>query len=245
MIKAVVNIDIGCYEQIQEPSFENPTWDFYTLTDLEGREHRKCTNEYFFEPVVVDEESLDGLSSKRKASYYKAKALSLLERETGIDYDIVIVIDGNIQITGDLDAFIDEYHNNFDISMTRHPDCSSYLHESQKIQEIKSNFGGTGVVIETEENMEETLDEMSRRGYKFNNGYHETGISIRSNTKRTKAFEKAWAKNYLQFATKRDQPSLAFTRWEKKSIQFNTIEKSILNISSPFSWHPHKYNKND
>jgi len=93
--------------------------------------------------------------------------------------------------------------------------------------------------------MEETLDEMSRRGYKFNNGYHETGISIRSNTKRTKAFEKAWAKNYLQFATKRDQPSLAFTRWEKKSIQFNTIEKSILNISSPFSWHPHKYNKND
>ena len=34
MIKAVVNIDIGCYEQIQEPSFENSTWDFYTITDL-------------------------------------------------------------------------------------------------------------------------------------------------------------------------------------------------------------------
>lgn len=242
MIKAVVNIDIGCYEQIQEPSFENSTWDFYTLTDIVGREHRKCTNEFFFEPVVVDDENLDGLSSKRKASFYKAKALTLLEAETGIDYDLVIVLDGNIQVTGNLDAFVDEHHNNYDISMMKHPDSNSYLQESQKIQQIRDSFHGRGVEIESAENMEETLDELSRLGFKFNNGYHETGISIRSNTKRTKAFEKAWAKNYLKFATKRDQPSLAFTRWEKKSIQFNTIEQTIRELQSPFKLHPHKRN---
>jgi hypothetical protein len=245
MIKAVVNIDIGCYEQIQEPSFENSTWDFYTITDIAGREHRKCTNEFFFEPVVVDDETLDGLSSKRKASYYKAKALTLLERETGIDYDVVIVLDGNVQITGDLDTFIDANHGNYDITMTKHPDSISYLQESQKIQEIRNSFHGLGVEIESEENIEETLDEMSRLGFKFNNGYHETGISIRSNTKRTKAFEKAWAKNYLKFATKRDQPSLAFTRWEKKSIQFNTLETSIREFKSPFVLQPHKLNHDE
>ena len=178
MIKAVVNIDIGCYEQIQEPSFENSTWDFYTITDIAGREHRKCTNEFFFEPVVVDDETLDGLSSKRKASYYKTKALTLLERETGIDYDVLIVLDGNIQITGDLDEFIDANHGNYDITMTKHPDSISYLQESQKIQEIRNSFHGLGVEIESEENMEETLDEMSRLGFKFNNGYHETASAF-------------------------------------------------------------------
>ena len=92
MIKAVVNINMGCYEQIYEPSFENSTWDFYTFTDLTSREHRACSNEYFFEPLEVEDEALDGLSSKRKASYFKAKALTTLENLTGIDYDLVVVL---------------------------------------------------------------------------------------------------------------------------------------------------------
>ena len=241
MIKAVVNINMGCYEQIYEPSFENSTWDFYTFTDLTSREHRACSNEYFFEPLEVEDEALDGLSSKRKASYFKAKALTTLENLTGIDYDLVVVIDSNIEIVGELDEWIDRHHSGADFSVKSHPDCKSYLDEVQKIEQIKSQRNGP--VIETTENMEETLDEMTRLGFKFNNGYHETNLSIRTNTKRTKAFEKAWAKNYLKFSTKRDQPSLAFTRHEKKNIFFNTLNVDIRKETDcPFRVRAHKYN---
>ena len=94
----------------------------------------------------------------------------------------------------------------------------------KKFRKSEIVFGnGLGVEIESEENMEETLDEMSRLGFKFNNGYHETGISIRSNTKRTKAFEKAWAKNYLKFATKERPTIIGFYSVGKKehSIQYS------------------------
>ena len=242
MIKAVVNINIGCYEKIYEPSFENPTWDFYTITDLESREHRNCTGEYFFEPVVIDDEKLDGYSSKRKASYYKAKALTILERETSIDYDLVVVIDGNIQITGNLDDFINEYHGDADLSFPKHPDCKSYIEESQKIKAIQG-ASRPNHFVEDLELVEETLDDMMRTGFKFTNGYHETGISIRSNTKRTKLFEKAWSKNYLRFATKRDQPSLAFTRWEKKNVSVQTLPMVVREIEVPFAYKSHEYNK--
>ena len=242
MIKAVVNVNVGCYEEVIEPSFENSTWDFYTITDLPLREHRKCSNEYFFEPLIIDDPALEGYSDKRKASYYKAKALSLLEQETGIDYDLVVVLDSNIEITGNLDDFVDEQHSNYDISMTPHPECQNYIHEAQIIEQIAGYKGDTRI-IETSENIQETMDEMARLGFKFNNGYHESNVSIRSNTKRTKAFERAWAKNYLKFATKRDQPSLAFTRWEKKSVQFNTLKESVVgNKTMPLKWHPHRHN---
>jgi len=241
MIKAVVNFDIGCYEQVYQPSFENSTWDFYTITDLTSREHRKCSNEFFFEPLVVDSEELDGLSPKRKASYYKAKALTLLEDLTGIDYDLVVTIDANIQVVGDLDNFVDAHHNNFDISMPPHPDCQSYLQEVEKIRAIRQDVGKE---IETEENMEETIDILTMKGFKFDNGYHESTMSVRSNTKRTRAFEKAWAKNYLEMPTKRDQASLSLTRFEKKTLQVNTLP-SPLDELSPITFHrkPHKYNE--
>lgn len=240
MIKAVVNINIGCYEEIFQPSFENSTWDFYTITDLEQRNHRACSNEYFFEPIIHDDERLEGLSSKRKASYYKAKALTLLEQLTSIDYDIVIVLDSNVEVVGNLDEFIDQNHGNNDISMPPHPDCGSYLEEVEKIRQIRNECGKE---IETDENMEETIEKLMMRGFKFDNGYHETTLSIRSNTKRTKAFEKAWAKNYLALPTKRDQASLSLTRFEKKTTQFNTLENPLNHTwTTPFLRHPHKYN---
>ena len=211
MIKAVVNLDIGCYEQVYEPTFPNPTWDFYTFTDLENREHRKCSNEYFFEPLLIDSDELEGLSPKRKASYLKTHALTLLEKLTGIDYDLVVTIDANVEISGDLDEFINTHHINSDISMPPHPDCESYLQEVQKIRQIKKECG---LEVETEDNMEESIDMMSLKGYKFDNGYHESTMTIRTNNKRLKAFEKAWAKNYLALPTKRDQASLSLTRYE-------------------------------
>ena len=241
MIKAVVNFDIGCYEQVYQPSFENSTWDFYTITDLPSREHRKCSNEFFFEPLVIDSEVLDDLSPKRKASYFKAKALTLLEDLTGIDYDLVVTIDANVEIVGDLDNFVDAHHNNFDISMPPHPTCESYLQEVEKIREIRE---GGGKEIETEENMEETIDILTMKGFKFDNGYHESTMSVRSNTKRTRAFEKAWAKNYLEMPTKRDQASLSLTRFEKKTLQFNTLPNALNHLwQNPFYRKSHKYNE--
>jgi hypothetical protein len=241
MIKAVVNFDLGCYEQIYEPSFPNPTWDFYTFTDLERREHRKCSKEYFFEPLLIESEELEGLSSKRKSSYFKAQALTLLQKATGIDYDLVVTIDANVEIVGDLDEFINTHHANYDISMPPHPDCESYLQEVEKNRQIKVECGKE---IETEGNMEETLDIMTLKGYKFDNGFHESTMSIRTNNKRVKAFEKAWAKNYLEMPTKRDQPSLSLTRYEKKSLLFNTLPNPLNHTSQePFFRKPHKYNE--
>ena len=241
MIKAVVNFDIGCYEQIYEPTYANPTWDFYTFTDLESREHRKCSNEYFFEPLLIESEELEGLSSKRKASYFKSQALTLLEKLTGIDYDLVVTIDANVEIVGDLDKFVNAHHGNFDISMPPHPDCESYLQEVQKIRQIKEECGNE---IETEDNMDETIDIMTLKGYKFDNGFHESTMTVRTNNKRVKAFEKAWAKNYLALPTKRDQASLSLTRHEKKSLLFNTLPNPLNhNWQEPFFRKPHLYNE--
>jgi hypothetical protein len=241
MIKAVVNFDLGCYEQIYEPSFPNPTWDFYTFTDLESREHRKCSNEYFFEPLLIEDEEFEGLSSKRKASYFKAQALTLLQKVTGIDYDLVVTIDANVEIVGDLDKFINTHHINHDISMPPHPDCESYLQEVEKIRQINSECGKE---IETEDIMEETLDIMTLKGYKFDNGFHESTMSIRTNNKRVKSFEKSWAKNYLEMPTKRDQASLSLTRYEKKSFLFNTLPNPLNHTwQEPFFRKPHKYNE--
>jgi hypothetical protein len=241
MIKAVVNLDIGCYEQVYEPTFPNPTWDFYTFTDLENREHRKCSNEYFFEPLLIDSDELEGLSPKRKASYLKTHALTLLEKLTGIDYDLVVTIDANVEISGDLDEFINTHHINSDISMPPHPDCESYLQEVQKIRQIKKECG---LEVETEDNMEDSIDMMSLKGYKFDNGYHESTMTIRTNNKRLKAFEKAWAKNYLALPTKRDQASLSLTRYEKKSLIFNTLPNPLNHTwQEPFFRKAHKYNE--
>jgi hypothetical protein len=165
----------------------------------------------------------------------------LLQKVTGIDYDLVVTIDANVEIVGDLDKFINTHHTNHDISMPPHPDCESYLQEVEKNRQIKVECGKE---IETEGNMEETLDIMTLKGYKFDNGFHESTMSIRTNNKRVKAFEKAWAKNYLAMPTKRDQPSLSLTRYEKKSLLFNTLPNPLNHTSQePFFRKPHKYNE--
>ena len=101
-----------------------------------------------------------------------------------------------------------------------------------------------GQEIETEDIMEETLDIMTLKGYKFDNGFHESTMSIRTNNKRVKSFEKSWAKNYLAMPTKRDQASLSLTRYEKKSILFNTLPNPLNHTwQEPFFRKAHKYNE--
>ena len=90
------------------------------------------------------------------------------------------MLDSNVEVVGNLDEFIDQNHGNNDISMPPHPDCGSYLEEVEKIRQIRNECGKE---IETDENMEETIEKLMMRGFKFDTGYHETTLSIRSKYK--------------------------------------------------------------
>ena len=91
-----------------------------------------------------------------------------------------MTIDSNVEIVGDLDEFVDVTTLIMIFLCHRIPIVKTIYPEVEKIRRIHES---SGKWIKTDENMEESIDFMSLKGHKFDNGYHESTMSVRTNNK--------------------------------------------------------------
>ena len=102
MKKAVVTYNFGGYEEMPEILWNNEGWDLFAFTD-ENTKIPKEWNRLVLPktaeiPYITEFEE----QSKRLSNYIKFQPFKLL-KDAREEYDMLVVIDANFQIAGDLD----------------------------------------------------------------------------------------------------------------------------------------------
>lgn len=203
MLKAIVRINIGKHDVVRPDEYPNNDWEKITFTDLSEQEYRKWSNDKSSEVITIDNDFYPkNLSNKKKSSFLGITALNSLYVSTSVDFDLVLWIAGDACIIGDMNDFTNMVHKG-EVSSPKHPSCDSAIEDAEKILAYeKDSFA----------NLTSTLVNFSNKGFKHNNGYHETSGLIKSNTEYARTLETIWASEYLNGNSVRDQIYLPFSR---------------------------------
>jgi hypothetical protein len=198
MTKAIVTYNIGNYEKMPAVLWETEKWDMYCFTDgssevpkewtelnvLDGSQDKKLNGEYFKNP-------------KRVSNYCKYQPFQLLKQYTGIDYDIVIVVDANFQVSNDLDEACERLLiATSDGAFLSHPsinNCYADIDLCISLGKLDIEIGDYTKTVFKEMRVPEKQT------------YLQTGFSIRRNTSAWKHLEYVWWKDYTALCN-RDQP---------------------------------------
>ena len=132
MNKAVVSYNFGNYDKVEPIYFQNPEWDFYLFTDREMDEKPEG-----WEVVIMPQDFWHSDNPKRRANQIKYTPFSTLQ---GMDkeYDILIVMDANIAVEGNLNDFVDIHcMSTMDGVFITHPTIDSVYEDIDLCAELK------------------------------------------------------------------------------------------------------------
>jgi hypothetical protein len=159
-----------------------------------------------------------------------ARCMKILPHLFLSEYDISVWVDGNIQVVGNINQFIDKNLLNY-FAIPKHPDRICVYDEANAV----INLGKDNVDIVNSQIME-----YMGKNYPENNGMVQSGIMIRKhNDKRCIAISNLWWNEVRQFS-KRDQLSFNYSIW-KKNVTIDILNPNII-VSEYFQiWaHPKK-----
>jgi hypothetical protein len=198
MKKAIVTYNIGDYEKMPDVLWETEKWDMYCFTDgccelpkawtelniLDGRQEKRLNGDF-------------EKNAKRVSNYCKYQPFSLLKDYTGIEYDILIVIDANFQVSNDLDEACERLLlATSDGAFLSHPsvdNCYSDIDLCVSLKKLDLEIG------------EYTKKIFSEMRVPNKQKYLQTGFSIRRNTSAWQHLEYVWWNDYTAMCN-RDQP---------------------------------------
>lgn len=197
MKKAIVTYNFGGYEEMPEILWHNEGWDLFAFTD-ENTEIPKEWNKLVLPktaeiPYITEFEE----QSKRLSNYIKFQPFKLLKyaRE---EYDMLVVVDANFQIAGDLDEACERLlMATADGCFMSHPNINSCYADIDL--NVRLGKLDADVADFTKEIMEKS------NVPKIESNYCQTGFSIRRNTSGWAHFEHIWWDAYNQMCN-RDQP---------------------------------------
>lgn len=209
MKKAIITAIFGNYDTLKTPSVMTKGWDYICLTD------RNLVSDKW---QVVSAPARFNDPSKN-ARYYKIMPL--------LDRDIIIWVDGSIQINCDLDNFVSKYYKD-DITIMDHPHRGCVYEEAQACIDREKDDPDI---------IKKQIEKYRKENYPENNGMIASGIFIRNNKQRVKELLYDWSEQVTNYS-KRDQISFNYVAEKHPEVRINLIPFSILE-NSLFNLNPH------
>ena len=207
---------------LHEPLCEMDGWDFICFTDND-----KITSDKWTVKLVTPFYS-DGARDNRRFKILPHRHLK--------DYDISVCVDGDIQITKDINDIVDTYLSEYNFAVLDHKLCgvsttgtlnsrNCIYQEAQFIQWLGDNHPRK----KYKDNMDiihKQVNQYKQNGYPENNGLARTTIIFRrhNDLEVIKNMEDWWTE--YKYNSRRDQLSLPYVIWKNK-FKFKYIDIDI------------------
>lgn len=219
---AIYSAIYGNFDEIKEQPEQTVHCDFIMFTDNEELRDYKGKWDIRFEQR---EES----HPRMKAKFFKCNPHIVLK-----DYDVVIWIDGSVQIkTNEFVKFCLDNISNQDIAVLKHPERDCIYDEADFCKDWPKY---------QDENIEGQVNEYKKDGYPRHNGLSACTVIIRNNENaKIKEFNEAWWAENLKW-TYQDQLSFEYLLWKQK-LPINKIELDLWN-NPYFEVQAYKHNTN-
>ena len=213
--KVIYTCITGGYDSLIEPSHITVDFDYVCFTD-----NPNLTSD-IWDIRPLPEETKD-LSQVKKQRYVKINAHKVLS-----DYDLSIWVDGNVDIRGDLNKFINKtLSNDCSIYVPKHPQRKCIYVEAQACVSMKKD---------TKEIVNKQIDKYKEEGFPQNYGLLQSNIMLRKhNNEDCIKLMEAWFEE-LKNESHRDQLSFNYVSWKNQDIKVIYMDKMIYR-SEWFNW---------
>lgn len=203
--KCIITYITGNYDNLIEPIVITPDWDYICITD---NPRLKSKN---WNVKQIDENDKQISCLKRRASSIVMQYYKYIPNT----YDVCMIIDANMEITGNLNIFLDEFnfdHTHIDLMLGQHPNRDCIYKEAEEIIKLKKDDPTA---------IRKHVTFLKKDAYPKNNGLCESGVLVMSrNSEKCLKFLKQWYSDYKRLPSKRDQMSLNYSIWKSS---FNVL----------------------
>lgn len=216
MKKVVYTCITGSYDKLLDPLFYNPDFDYVCFTD----NNKLTSNIWDIRQLPKETESLTQVKKQRYTKVNPHKVLP--------EYELSIWVDANIDILGDLNAFINEHCNNqtANVYIPSHPKRKCIYSEASAVKALKKDSNS---IVDSQ--MARYRDE----GFPSNYGLPQSGIILRRhNQEDCKKLMNAWWEE-INKGSQRDQLSFSYALWKNSDVNVKYIYSGIFN-SKWFYW---------
>jgi hypothetical protein len=188
MKKAVITFNFGGHDIVKDPLIVDEDWDYICFTD---------------EPFYSDVWRMEIirpflLSNKRQASTIKIKPFTFLFSRIGVDYDVVITMDANFQLTTSPEWLMQYIKNN----------TIAVIKNNNKIEVEADNI----VRFSKDDSVavRNTIDNFNSLYGKTSDSLAQTAIIVRRKSDEVLALDDTWLEMYYNGESKRDQLSFPY-----------------------------------
>jgi len=204
---AVYTVITNGYDELRDPIFVNPDWDYYLFTD------RPDTYSSDIWKICPLPEAVPG-DNLRLQRYAKTHPHVILP-----EYDFTVYVDGKFVLAEDLNGYIGTYSRGRSMLCFPHPCNRTILQEANMVAEV-----GRGEL----EPMLKQVDEYYKSGYRDELPVVDSAVLVRSNRDPllNKVMEDWWTE--INTKTTRDQISLGYACW-KNGYKYDISDLHIYN----------------
>ena len=213
--KVVYTCITGGYDNLLEPSYITQDFDYVCFTD-----------DLSIKSTVWDIRSMpkeaEGLSNVKKQRYVKINPHKLLG-----EYDISIWVDGNVDLEGDLNKFINEsFEDDISVYVPKHPSRDCIYAEAKAVLSMRKD---------TKEIVNPQMEKYEKEGFPKKYGLLQSNILLRKHNEPDciKLME-TWF-NELKDNSHRDQLSFNYALWKNQDVKVKYLDKYIYK-SEYFHW---------
>lgn len=199
---------MGDYDDLKDPKVVSDGWDYICFTN------NPSIKSNVWKVVQVDQDGLDDARLARK--------VWILNHQFVGDYDLSLMVGGQIEIRCNLDKFV-KYNlpkdDHIDMSLMKHPNRRGVYEEAIKIISKR---------LDDPEIVEKQINKYKKEGMPAKAGLVACGIIIRKHNRPNleKHCELWWdmVKNW----SKRDQLSFNYIHWKYNLINYHTFSYDVL-----------------
>jgi len=208
---------IGEYDDIIEPSFITPGFDYICFTDNTNLE----SSIWDIRPIP-EHEILSTLPKVKRQRFIKIRPDIFLK-----EYELSIWVDGNVVIQGDLNEFLSPViEEDCSVYVPKHPSRSCIYAESKVVLAMKKD-----VCDNVNPQMERYKNECFPKGY----GLLQSNILVRKhNSEDCIKLMKEWSNEVIN-CSHRDQLSFNYCSWKHQDVKVKYLDEKIYS-SKWFHW---------
>lgn len=206
--KVIYTCIVGNYDDLLEPIVVSDGFDYVCFTDQLFK-----SSVWKIRPIPSE---LNELSQVKKQRCIKINPHIFLD-----EYDFSMWVDGNIQIVGDVNDYVEKHIKSEDctIFIPKHPQRNCIYEEAEACIKLHKD---------TQENVYRQINRYHEEGFPKNYGLTQSGIIFRyHNDDRCKKIMDEWW-NEVKNGSHRDQLSLFYVLWKNSDIKLEELESTLF-----------------
>ena len=213
--KVVYTCITGGYDSLLEPKYITPDFDYVCFTDNPSL----TSSTWDIRPIPKE---LENLSKVKQQRYIKINPHKLLS-----EYELSIWVDGNVDLKGDLNKFINEsFEDGVSVYVPTHPSRNCIYAEAKAVLSMRKD---------TKEIVNPQMERYEKEGFPKKYGLLQSNILLRKHNEPDciKLME-TWF-NELKDNSHRDQLSFNYALWKNQDVKVKYLDKYIYK-SEYFHW---------